>query len=115
MKPFVFIFRQSKHPMTQEQQKRRTEEVRAWAIQLRDAGHALEPHMLGEERFFEAAAGSDGSGATAGGGDPVTAILIAGFQRFEEATKAAQTHPGLRYGVSVEVREAFPPVPAPVQ
>lgn len=114
MKPFVFIFRQSKHPMTQEQLKRRAEEVRAWALQLRHEGHTLEPHLLGEERFLETPTGSDGSDAAAGD-DPVTAVLIVDFPRFEEATKAARTHPGLRYGVSVEVREAFPPPPAPVQ
>lgn len=115
MKPFIFIFRQSKRPLTEEQQKQRADAVRAWAIRLRDEGHSLQPHLLGEEKFVATA--EDGN-TSKDNGDPITAILVVDFASFEEAKKAAEVHPGLHYGVSVEVREAFPPpasAPAPTR
>jgi hypothetical protein len=115
MKPFVFIFRQSKHPLTEEQQKQRADAVRTWAIRLRDEGHTLEPHLLGEEKFVAA---PEGGSTAQDNGDPITAILVVDFASFDEAKKAAEAHPGRHYGVSIEVREAFPPpaaAPAPAR
>lgn len=115
MKPFVFIFHQSKHPLTEEQLKQRAEAVRTWAIRLRDEGHTLEPYLLGEGKFV---ATREGSSVAEDPEDPITAILVVNFASFEEAKKAAEAHPGRHYGVSVEVREAFPPpaaAPAPAQ
>src|SRR6201993_2314189 len=105
MEKFAFIFRQTNHPLTQEQQKRRAEEVRDWAIHLRDHGHALDPHLLGTERYVAEPNGGKPSIAEAPA-DPVIAILIVDCVNFDEAKKIALTHPGLRYGVSIEVREA---------
>lgn len=112
MKTFVFIFRQSPVPLTKEQKDHRAQEVRNWAIQLRDQGHTMNPHILGEEHYLAAPAAGDSSAPPAKD-DPVAAILIVDFPSFEEAKKAADSHPGRNYGVSVEVREAFAPPPAP--
>jgi len=111
MKPFVFIFRQSKLALTQEQMRQRSEEVRAWAIHLHDEGHKLEPHILGEECFV--AVPGNGAAQSGSQGDSIGAILIVDFPGFEEAKKAAAGHPSLRYGLSVEVRQAFAPPGAP--
>ncbi len=108
MKPFVFIFRQAKYPLTDEQQKQRLEEVRAWALKLSSEGHTLEPRILGPESYIIEAEGDSGS-ATEDIGNPVVALLIVDFAGIEDAKKAAENHPGRRYGVSIEVREAFPP------
>ncbi|HUA98891.1 MAG TPA: hypothetical protein VMA34_11240 [Terracidiphilus sp.] len=108
MKPFVFVFRQSGPPPAGEQAQRRSEEVRAWALELRDQGHKLQPHILGEQSYFATANGNTHTAA----GDTVTAVLIVDFSSLDEAKAAAEAHPGLRYGASVEVREAFPPAGA---
>jgi hypothetical protein len=115
MQKYAFIFRQSNHPLTQEQQKRRAEEVRDWALHLRDEGHTLDPHLLGTERYVAEPNGVKPSRAEAATADPVIAILIADCASFDEAKKIALTHPGLRYGVSIEVREAASPVAPPLQ
>jgi hypothetical protein len=116
MQKFVFIFRQSNFPMNEELQKRRAEEVRVWATRLRDAGYTLEPHLLDEERYVADPAGHNAPVNSDKLGDPVIAILFVDATNFEEAKKTAATHPGLRYGVSVEVRAstspAFAPTPA---
>ena len=115
MEKFAFIFRQTNHPLTPEQQKRRAEEVRDWAIHLRDEGHSLDPHLLGADRYVAAPDGVKVSSSDGVAGDPVIAVLIIDSTNFEEAKKIALTHPGLRYGVSIEVREATTPVAPPVQ
>jgi hypothetical protein len=117
MPKFAFIFRQTNvnSSLTAEQQKRRTEEVRNWAIHLRDEGHTLEPHLLSGNRYVVAPDGKSESSAQAASGDPIVAILIIDAPSFEEARKIAATHPGLHYGVSIEVHEAASPAVPPVQ
>jgi hypothetical protein len=114
MQKFAFIFRQTNFPMTPEQQKKRAEEVRGWAIHQRDEGHSLDPHLLGAERYLATPDGTKPSSADSAPADPVVAILILDASNFEEAKRIAATHPGLRYGVSIEVREATAPVAPPV-
>ena len=108
MKPFVFIFRQAHHPLTDGQQKQRLEEVRTWALKLGSEGHTLDPRILGPESSVLEAAGDSGR-VTEGLGDPLIALLIVDFASMEDAKKAAEIHPGRHYGVSIEVREALPP------
>jgi hypothetical protein len=117
MKEFAFIFRQTPFPMTAEQQKQRAEDVRLWAVRLREEGHKLNPYLVGTESYFVPPAQSSSSNTRGAGEDPVIALLLIDFPSFEEANKAAQSHPGLHYGVSIEIREATapPPVPAAAQ
>ncbi|HEY3038474.1 MAG TPA: hypothetical protein VGJ66_07035 [Pyrinomonadaceae bacterium] len=60
---FVFIFRKGNRTLSEEEQKRRTEEVRAWALQEGKA-HDLEPRVLGDESYYlgESDKGSTGDG-----------------------------------------------------
>ena len=113
MKEFAFIFRQTPHPLTPEQQKQRAEEVRAWAVRLRDDGHNMNPHLLGPESYFVSPDQALSSNGHVKAEDPVVALLLIDFPSFEEAKKAAQSHPGLRYGISIEIREATAPAPVP--
>jgi hypothetical protein len=96
---FVFIFRQGSRRLSNEEQKRRTEEVRAWALEQNKQGRNLEPRVLGEEsqRLGEAAGnqGTDGL---------VVALNFIEAADLGEAVRIAETHPGLRYGVTIEVR-----------
>jgi hypothetical protein len=114
MKEFAFIFRQTPHPLTTEQQKQRAEEVRDWAIHLRDEGHKMNPHLLGQESSFISLDQPPSSNGSAIAEDPIIALLLIDFPGMEEARKAAQSHPGLHYGVTIEIREATAPAPVPV-
>src|SRR5579872_5299545 len=113
MPKFALIFRQSPFPMTEEVKQRRVKEVAAWATHLRDTGHTLEPHLLGEEHAIVVPGGSSPRET----GDPIVAILVFDAPSFDDAKQIASTHPGLNYGISIEVRPAtipaFPPSTAP--
>ena len=115
MKEFAFIFRQTPFTMTAEQQKQRAEDVRQWAVRLREEGHKMNPYLVGTESCFIPPAQAGSSNARLSGEDPVIALLLIDFSSFEEAKKAAQSHPGLHYGVSIEVREATAPAPVPAR
>jgi hypothetical protein len=98
-KSFVFIFRQGNRKLTEEEQKRRTEEVRAWALQHIKNGFHLEPRVLGEESH-RLGDGTAGASADA----PVIALNFIEATDLEKAVEIAKTHPGLRYGIEIEVR-----------
>jgi uncharacterized protein YciI len=103
MKPFVFLFRQSS-PLSEADQKRRSEEVRAWARQQNAEGHKLDPRTLGEEKCR---IGPNGKSDSTSQNDeaPLTALLFLEARDFAEAEKIAESHPALHHGViSVEVR-----------
>jgi hypothetical protein len=112
MPKFALLFRQSPFPMSEEVCQRRAKEVADWAGHLRDKGHALEPHLLAEEH----ATVSLDAARSKETGDPIVAILVFDAASFDEAKQIASTHPGLHYGVSIEVRPAtipaFPPASA---
>ena len=113
MPKFALIFRQSPFPMTEEVHKRRAKEVADWATHLRDSGHTLEPHLIGEEHAMIAPEGSSPREI----GDPIVAILVFDAASFDEAKQIASNHPGLHYGITIEVRPAtiptFPATPPP--
>jgi hypothetical protein len=96
---FVFIFRQGSSSLTEEEQKRRTEEVRDWATQHIKDGHGLDPRVLDNEslRLGDHATHADTEGQ-------VIALNFIEATDFEDAVRIAKTHPGLRYGVRIEVR-----------
>jgi hypothetical protein len=99
MKPgFVLIFRQDTKTLSEDEQKRRTEEVRAWALQQIKEGRGLEPRVLGDQSIRL----GDSAGAASDGA--VIALNFIQATDFDEAVNIAKTHPGLRYGVSIEVR-----------
>ena len=112
MPKFALIFRQSPFPMSEEVRQRRAKEVAQWAGNLRDKGHSLEPHLLAEEH---ATIVLDDARSTETG-DPIVAILVFDAASFDEAKQIASTHPGLHYGIRIEVRPAtipaFPPASA---
>jgi hypothetical protein len=102
MKQFVFFFRQARQ-LSEAEQKQRTAEVVAWVQQQMSEGHKLEPRILAEEsQVVETRQESDPAAA-----DKLGLLVALNFleaKDFGEAVKIAQTHPGLRYGVNIEVR-----------
>jgi hypothetical protein len=96
---FVFIFRQGDRKLTDVEQLRRTEEVRDWAIQRINESTALDPRVLDNESYHlgdeRTEHDSDGQ---------VIALNFLEATSLDEAMAIAKTHPGLRYGVRIEVR-----------
>ena len=98
-KSFVFIFGQGSKTLSEVEQKRRTEGVRAWALQQQQDRN-FEPRILGAE---SEQLGDRADSVT--NERPVIALNFIEARDFNEAVQIAQTHPGLRYGVNIEVRE----------
>jgi hypothetical protein len=96
---FVFIFRQGTRTLTEEEQKRRTEDVRDWAIKHINDGHGLDPRVLDNKSYR---LGDDAPDADSDG--QVIALNFIEATDFEDAVTIAKTHPGLGYGVRIEVR-----------
>src|SRR5215831_18187696 len=92
---FVFIFRQGSRKLAEDEQKQRTEEVREWALKQVKDGRGLDPRILGEESLRL--------------GDGSIAINFIEATDFSDAVKIAESHPGLRYGVNIEVRPWIDP------
>jgi len=97
-KSFVFIFRQGSRKLSDEEQKRRTEAVRAWALEQIKQGRNLEPRVLSLDAYR---LGDDGNTNT---GALIVALNFIEAADLNEAISIAKTHPGLRYGVTIEVR-----------
>lgn len=107
---FVFIYRQGARKLSEEELKQRAEEVRAWAVRQTYEGRKLDPHLLGDQTYSVGLESDGKDGANRDG--RVIAILFIEASDFSDAVKVAKTHPGLRYGVSIEVRPWARPAPA---
>jgi len=112
MKSFVLIFRQGANSLSDADRKQISTKMPGWAAQQRDSGRKLDPRIL-----------ADGPSQILKGGEisapasdqrPLTALLFIEAEDFQEAVRVAESHPGLSFGVSIEVRAWTPPVPAPV-
>jgi hypothetical protein len=108
---FVFIYRQSARKLSDREQKRRGEEVRAWVARQTSEGRKLDPRLLGDETYTVGLENDGTDGAHSDG--RLIVILFIEANDFSEAVKIAKTHPGIRYGVSVEVRPWTRPAPLP--
>jgi hypothetical protein len=110
MKHFVMLYRQTPKQLSDQDQSRRAAEVRAWAVRMNREGHRLDGRILQEEARMIAPL-DDASRQP--NGDPVIAISFVDARDFEEAISIAQSHPGLKYGVAIEVRAwSAPPPPS---
>jgi hypothetical protein len=103
MSQFVMIFRQGDRALSTEEQQRRGEEVRAWAQAQNGAGRKLDPRMLGDDLYRA------NGGTPLNGERPVIALLFLEACDLEDARTVANSHPGLRYGVNIELRPWAPP------
>ena len=96
---FVLIFRQGKKPLSSEEQKARAAEVRDWALQRLKDDPNFEPRVLGDDSHYL----GNGGPATVDN-NPVIALNFLEANDIRKAIAIAQTHPGLNYGVTIEVR-----------
>ncbi|HSZ18138.1 MAG TPA: hypothetical protein VK764_13625 [Terracidiphilus sp.] len=112
MQHYVLIFRTSR-ALTPAELKQRPAEIQLWVKHVTSMGIAIDPKALGPFaiRFTQQ------NGTLQSQEDPADPALV-NFVFFDapteaEAVEVARSHPGLRYGVSVELRNWTTPGPAP--
>jgi hypothetical protein len=110
MKPFVFIFRQGNRVLSGEEEARRATEVRTWALRQISEGRNLDPRLMASE-YCLVSPEPENVHPLPGTASPAAAIVFFEASSFDEAVGIAKTHPGLRYGVSIEVRPWTTPLP----
>lgn len=97
---YVAIIRLTSGALDSPTLAKRDGEIRLWGKELREKGVVLEPRMLGTER---ADLGSRPA-AERSTKQEVAALLFLEAPDFIAARAVAETHPGLRYGATVELR-----------
>jgi hypothetical protein len=106
---YVLIFRPTR-TLTPDELKQRAGEIQVWVRRVNQMGITLDPKALGKLaiRF------SQENGAVVmhdGSADPtLTNIVFFDAAGQDQAMEVAHLHPGLHYGVSVELRDWTPPV-----
>jgi hypothetical protein len=108
MKHYALIFHPTR-PLTPEEQQQRTVDIAAWVKKVTDMGITLDPRNFGETVANFALEESKVVSRN-GSSDPklVTIVFFDSPDR-DQAVNIARIHPGLHYGVTVEVREWVSP------
>lgn len=107
MNTYVILFRQGPRPLSADEIQRRAQETSAWARSVNAAGHMLDPRILdGDARLCP----PDGQASAPATGPTVIALLFLQATSLDDATRVAETHPGRRYGSTLEVRPWTAPV-----
>jgi len=110
MHTFVLLFRPGPRPLSEAELKQRAVEIAAWAKQRNDEGRQLEPRVLGQERQW---IGPDEGSEPPPDAGSVTNLLFLEARDLADAVEVARSHPGRRFGTSIEVRSASRPPGAP--
>jgi hypothetical protein len=106
MKHYALLFYPTRE-LTPEEQDRRRVEIANWVKQVQEMGLTLDPRVLGESSAVLPEATSRN-----GAGPRLTNIVFFDAPSQDEAVNVARIHPGLHYGVIVDVREWSVPQPA---
>jgi hypothetical protein len=104
MKHYALLFHTSRS-VTPEEQKQRTVEIAAWVKQVTEMGITLDPRSLGETAANFAAKGTEIISANGSIDPSLSNIVFFDSSSKDQAVDIARIHPGLHYGVTVEVRE----------
>jgi hypothetical protein len=104
MKHYALLFHTSR-TLTPEELKQRGVQIAAWVKQVTDMGITLDPRSLGETAATFSAEESNVV-SRSGSSDPTLSnIVFFDSSSRDQAVDIARRHPGLHYGVTVEVRE----------
>jgi hypothetical protein len=104
MKHYALIFH-SPRTLTPEELKQRPVEIAAWVKRVTDMGITLDPRSLGETTATFSTEGKEVV-SREGSSDPtLSTIVFFDSPSRDQAVNIARIHPGLHYGVTVEVRE----------
>jgi hypothetical protein len=104
MKHYALIF----HPtrtLTPDELKQRAVDIAAWVKQLTDMEITLDPRNFGETAANFVLEGNQVVSHREPVDPTLATIVFFDSASKEEAVNIARIHPGLRYGVKVEVRE----------
>ena len=85
--------------MSTEEQQAPASEVRNWALRRLKEDPTFEPRVLGDDSYQ-----LPNTGRTMDDNHPVIALNFLEANDLSEAIAIARTHPGLNYGVMIEVR-----------
>jgi hypothetical protein len=104
MKHYALIF-QPTRTVTSEEQKQRGADIAAWVKQVTDMGISLDPRNFADTLATFALEDSQVVSRSRSSGPKPATIVFFDSPSGEQAVEIARIHPGLRYGVTVEVRE----------
>jgi hypothetical protein len=104
MKHYALIFH-STRTLTPEELKQRPVEIAAWVKRVTDMGIALDPRALGETAATFSAEGNEVVSREESSDPTLSTIVFFDSPSRDQAVNIARIHPGLHYGVSIEVRE----------
>lgn len=110
MKHYVMIFRATR-PLTPEEQKQRGVEIGIWVKQVTGMGITLDPRNLGEVVANLSTQGNEVVSRSESNDPAFVTMVFFDAADQEQAVKIARIHPGLHYGVTVELREWSTPAP----
>jgi hypothetical protein len=104
MKHYALLFR-STRPLSAEELKHRTLDIAGWVKLVTDMGITLDPRNFGatEGHFF--AEGGEVISKEGPGDSALTTVVFFDASSRDKAIDIARIHPGLQYGVTVELRE----------
>ena len=102
MKHYALIFYPSR-TLTPEELTQRQVEILEWAKNVTSMGVDLDPRSFGSPLARLATSGNGGTGTS------FANIVFFDSASEEQAMHIAKTHPGLRYGATIELREWTPP------
>lgn len=112
---YALIFHATR-PLTPEELQRRGPEIQAWVKTVNGKGITLDPRAFGET--LATFSQPDGAPVSSNGSSDPSLVNIVFFDAPGKggALEIARIHPGLNYGVTVEVREwNFPRAPVAAQ
>src|SRR6266702_5642851 len=104
MKHYALIFRATR-TLTPEELKQRAVEIPAWVKRVEDMGVTLDPRNFGETAASFSVAESEVVSHEGSSNPTFVTIVFFDASSKEQAVEIARIHPGLHYGVTVEVRE----------
>lgn len=104
VKHFALIFRATR-PLTPEELKQRSIDIAAWVREAEEQKIILDPRNLGETLANFSKNGSELVSKQEPRDPSLTTIVFFDTPSEKQAIDLARIHPGLRYGVTVEIRE----------
>ena len=104
MKHYALLFR-STRTLTPDEVKQRAIDIAAWVKGVTARGILLDPRNFGPTEANFSAEGSEVIHREGSEDPTLTTIVFFDSSSTDDALEIACIHPGLRYGVTVEVRE----------
>lgn len=104
MKHYALLFHTSRI-LTPDEQKQRSLDIAAWVKGVTETGVAFDPRSLGETAANFSGEGNDIVSRHRSSDPTFSNIVFFDCASREQAVEIARRHPGLHYGVTVEVRQ----------